>query len=476
MGTHQASQKKSSDQKAIASAVNPLESRPFALQPQPQATTQPQTLGYTSHIPDFTILNPEAGQLPVEPKLAIAQSEILQAKLQTDSNTPNSTGLPDHLKTGIENLSGYSLDNVRVHYNSPKPAQLQALAYTQGTQIHVAPGQEEHLPHEAWHVIQQMQGKVKPTMQMKGLQINENEKLEKEADVMGNKAIIQRTRATPNYLKIPKISPDSNRQAPIQLMRVVRWMDAGKEADYLSKLAYNDAKAYEIKYREIIKGGKKKLTEQLALHGEGLLEDTTPFISVGVNPYSLSWGYDTSKGGVDLILQGTPHNVWFDVPDGFLFPGVTELSQIETELLVLLPPGYSLKKYVADIEGKPGIEPNRWQGMSTEKRQQDLKKLNPTFTRLVVRDTQEDEPAPYAVGQEEITAPWLQKQKGVQLTYDNLPSEIREKVLQLTADNWPNGIDDFIKGWKSKQKWALDAVDSTIQDNAEFIRKSLPKD
>lgn len=100
----------------------------------------------------------------------------------------NDIGLPDSLKSGIENLSGYSMDDVKVHYNSPKPAQLQALAYTQGTDIHVAPGQKEHLPHEAWHIVQQMQGRVKPTMQMKGVQINDDEGLEREADVRGEQA------------------------------------------------------------------------------------------------------------------------------------------------------------------------------------------------------------------------------------------------------------------------------------------------
>ncbi|MBW1298397.1 DUF4157 domain-containing protein, partial [Aquimarina litoralis] len=38
----------------------------------------------------------------------------------------NNTGLPDTLKSGIENLSGYSMDDVKVYYNSSKPAQLQA--------------------------------------------------------------------------------------------------------------------------------------------------------------------------------------------------------------------------------------------------------------------------------------------------------------------------------------------------------------
>jgi hypothetical protein len=106
----------------------------------------------------------------------------------------NLTGLPDNLKSGIENLSGFSMDDVRVHYNSDKPAQLQALAYTQGTDIHVAPGQEKHLPHEAWHVVQQMQGRVRPTMQLKGVDVNDEEGLEREADRMGGEAVVQRVR------------------------------------------------------------------------------------------------------------------------------------------------------------------------------------------------------------------------------------------------------------------------------------------
>jgi Regulator of G protein signaling domain/Domain of unknown function (DUF4157) len=105
-----------------------------------------------------------------------------------ETHAENKTGLPDNLKVGIENLSGIAMDDVRVHYNSSQPSQLQALAYTQGTDIHVAPGQETHLPHEAWHVVQQAQGRVKPTIQAKGVGINDDESLEKEADVMGTKA------------------------------------------------------------------------------------------------------------------------------------------------------------------------------------------------------------------------------------------------------------------------------------------------
>ena len=102
---------------------------------------------------------------------------------------PNNTGMPDNLKAGIESLSGFSMDDVRVHYNSPKPATVQALAYTQGTDIHVAPGQEKYLPHEAWHVAQQMAGRVSPTTNINGMPVNDNTALEHEADVMGERAL-----------------------------------------------------------------------------------------------------------------------------------------------------------------------------------------------------------------------------------------------------------------------------------------------
>ena len=114
--------------------------------------------------------------------------EAVQGKFEAPVQRKNETGMPDHLKNGIEELSGVSMDDVRVHYNSDKPATVQALAYTQGTDIHVAPGQERHLPHEAWHVAQQMAGRVEPTTEVGGMPVNDNADLEHEADVMGARA------------------------------------------------------------------------------------------------------------------------------------------------------------------------------------------------------------------------------------------------------------------------------------------------
>lgn len=54
--------------------------------------------------------------------------------------------------------------NVGVSYNPNDHGLLGALAYTSGKDIHVASGQEKHFPHEAWHVEQQAQGRVQPTI------------------------------------------------------------------------------------------------------------------------------------------------------------------------------------------------------------------------------------------------------------------------------------------------------------------------
>lgn len=114
----------------------------------------------------------------------------IPAKSQQTTAKPNNTGLPDQLKDGIESLSGMSLDNVKVHYNASEPAQLNALAYARGSDIYLGPGQEPHLPHEAWHVVQQAHGRVRPTKQSKdGTPINDDDALEHEANAMGHKAL-----------------------------------------------------------------------------------------------------------------------------------------------------------------------------------------------------------------------------------------------------------------------------------------------
>ena len=65
-------------------------------------------------------------------------TQILKLKAKADARATsltepiqrqeNNTGLPDNLKSGMENLSGLSMDDVKVHRNPDKPAQLHAHA------------------------------------------------------------------------------------------------------------------------------------------------------------------------------------------------------------------------------------------------------------------------------------------------------------------------------------------------------------
>ncbi|AQM69935.1 hypothetical protein Vca1114GL_03509 [Vibrio campbellii] len=98
--------------------------------------------------------------------------------------------LPPKLRRGMERLTGINLSNVRVFYNSLKPGQVQAHAYAQGRNIYISSGQEQHLPHELGHVIQQAKGMVKPTVNINGVEINDDPWLEKHATELGLLAVV----------------------------------------------------------------------------------------------------------------------------------------------------------------------------------------------------------------------------------------------------------------------------------------------
>lgn len=98
------------------------------------------------------------------------------------------TNIPRRMKSGFERSSGFSFDDVRVHYNSEKPAQLHAHAYTQGNNVYVAPGQEKHLPHELGHVVQQKSDMVEPNGEIGGFPLNDDESLESGADKIAEEA------------------------------------------------------------------------------------------------------------------------------------------------------------------------------------------------------------------------------------------------------------------------------------------------
>ena len=140
----------------------------------------------------------------MQPKLRmqpIEEEEMLQPKIQMKSEENHGSinsnkGLPKETQMKMESAFGEDFSNVEISQNSKQADDLNALAYTQGESIHFATGQfnpqsksgQELIGHELTHVVQQRHGRVNQTAQLKGMSINQDKKLENEADTLGKKA------------------------------------------------------------------------------------------------------------------------------------------------------------------------------------------------------------------------------------------------------------------------------------------------
>lgn len=271
----------------------------------------PRMLAQRRRLESYLCINQPPISEAVPPASPIAQQQLIQRLENQDdeealqpkfisepprqlerqpSPKPNNTSLPDNLKSGIESLSDMSLDNVKVHYNSSQPAQLNALAYAEGTDIHVAPGQEQHLPHEAWHVVQQAQGRVKPTMQAKGVAINDDHRLENEADIMGEKA----NTMGHSTFQMKATEPTSTKNTKIVQRMVVRIRDLA-EMMHLSNSTIMNASLDTVNgmsgsagHKEVIgisqavQGRKLDQTEELRIVAHGSMPSLSGIIRSGL--------------------------------------------------------------------------------------------------------------------------------------------------------------------------------------------------
>jgi hypothetical protein len=149
----------------------------------------------------------EVAQAKEEPGSAAPdQPEAIQAKGSDGPPTPSGGGgpslpssggspLPDELRAQMERSLGADFSAVRVHESSAVSS-LGALAFTQGDNIHFAPGKFDPgtpngrslLGHELTHVVQQRGGRVKATTDVGGIPLNDNKSLEAEADLLGSRA------------------------------------------------------------------------------------------------------------------------------------------------------------------------------------------------------------------------------------------------------------------------------------------------
>ncbi|HEX7842138.1 MAG TPA: DUF4157 domain-containing protein [Kofleriaceae bacterium] len=134
----------------------------------------------------------------------------------------SSQSMPADVRAKMEGSLGADFSAVRIH-EGPQAAAMGALAYTQGTDIHFAPGQyqpssqagQELLGHELTHVVQQSQGRVNTTRQAKGVAINDDPGLEHEADVMGARA----ARGEPSGMAASAVAQRATSQ-PVQRMKI----------------------------------------------------------------------------------------------------------------------------------------------------------------------------------------------------------------------------------------------------------------
>lgn len=177
---------------ARAPSATPVQRRAAAT--APAASAQPQRAGGPVEDWMAVALRPDLHQAPILRKSAheigYAGSEPMPAPAR-GGGAP----LPDVVQAKMEQSFGVDFSAVRVHQGPQAPA-IGALAYTQGTDIHFAPGQydpdsqrgQELLGHELAHVVQQSDGRVRASTQAGELAIQEEPALEQEADALGRMA------------------------------------------------------------------------------------------------------------------------------------------------------------------------------------------------------------------------------------------------------------------------------------------------
>jgi hypothetical protein len=189
--------------------------------PAKAKSAQKKQLGREEKPPQLRLKAGSVGQF----KSASGPMQFKEGTSEVANNSAHAgsgNGLPEGVKGQMESSFGTSFDDVKITANSNTAKRAGALAFAQGNDIHFAPGQynpgskggQELLGHELAHVVQQREGRVKPTAEAEGMPVNNDKGLEAEADAMGAKAAqmkVDRT-AIADHASI-----DGNRAAAVQM-------------------------------------------------------------------------------------------------------------------------------------------------------------------------------------------------------------------------------------------------------------------
>jgi hypothetical protein len=181
--------------------------RPPATSATPQASPPLQTSPPTEHLEASADLGHRLDSIPV--------------------HAPNATGMPAPLRRRMEVAFNADFSKIRVRPASPRAKALGTLAFTQGHEIHMAPGQwapdtragQQLLGHELTHVLQQRAGRVRTTARHEGVGLNAEPALEREADALGARAVQGTASASGGPAPMsatPQPSAGSPATAPVQ--------------------------------------------------------------------------------------------------------------------------------------------------------------------------------------------------------------------------------------------------------------------
>ncbi|WP_147442101.1 eCIS core domain-containing protein [Corallococcus exercitus] len=230
------------------------------------------------------------------------------------SDTAHPTGIPQRVLAKMESAFGTRFSDVRVHPGSSRARELGALAYTQGNQIHVAPGHfapetrrgQELLGHELAHVVQQRSGRVRATAQFKGTSLNEDAALEAEADALGARAASTPMPMGPVRAPAPGPHRSATRGGVVQRLKYHQLSDAQREAvDRAAEEQFHEAATHFEQYigrRASEDARAQKIADEL-FQRSVLLAETVYFNSARQKEKTLEAHYQEifgSKGRTDI--------------------------------------------------------------------------------------------------------------------------------------------------------------------------------
>lgn len=137
--------------------------------------------------------------------------KIIDREASLSKSNEHPDGIPEPLKGQLESENNVDLSDVEVIRDSNKPAEYGTEAFSANKKIHLAPGKEDHLEHEARHEVQKKQGKVKATGKLKdGTPVNTDPELEKDADKNNPTAANPVTSGQLTKAELPQAKPDAS--------------------------------------------------------------------------------------------------------------------------------------------------------------------------------------------------------------------------------------------------------------------------